>query len=377
MSDFYGWQPDPFGLHELRYLSQGSPTKLVRDGGVEGYDEPPSEEVQSPRAPELLSQAIAPPVGGQQWPPALTRGSVVPPIPVAKAGHSRARVVAVLAPLVLVVGLVIAAVLVFGGSSSHDAGAAAAFVQSASQTTLAQSTADIVISGNVSVGGDDVPITGSGAAVLTDAQQFAATVSFTASGVSFQEKEVLTDGHFYMGIESGGQDISSILPGKHWVEIPVPVGGGGSSGTGTSDPIAQLQLLAANGNQVAALGTKVIDGETDSGYAVTITRQNVLNGIQKFNVSSGLDAAAQKQLSQAAQNTPIPTIDVWFDSSKLLRRMSVAMNQVENGQAVSVNLDMDFESYGTPVSISAPLADYVATYNQFLAAEGTSSASEG
>jgi hypothetical protein len=149
----------------------------------------------------------------------------------------------------------------------------------------------------------------------------------------FQEKEVLTDGHFYMGIESGGQDISSILPGKHWVEIPVPVGGGGSSGTGTSDPIAQLQLLAANGNQVAALGTKVIDGETDSGYAVTITRQNVLNGIQKFNVSSGLDAAAQQQLSQAAQNTP--------------------------------------------VSISAPLADDVATYNQFLAAEGTSSASEG
>jgi hypothetical protein len=375
MSDFYGWQPDPFGLHELRYFSQGSPTKLVRDAGVEGYDEPPSEKDPTARAPEQVPQVTGPPLAGQQWQPDVTRGFVVPPIPVAKP-HSRRRVVTVLAPLILVVGLIVAAVVVFGGSSPRDAGAAAAFVQSASQTTLAQSTADIAISGNVSVAGDDVPITGSGAAVLTDAQQFAATVSFTASGVSFQEKEVLTDGHFYMGIESGGQDISSVLPGKHWVEIPVPVGVGVSSGTGTSDPIAQLQLLTANGNQVAALGTKVINGETDTGYAVTITRQNVLNGIQKFNASSGLDAAVQRQLSQAAQDTPIPTIDVWFDSSKLLRRMTVAINQVASGQAESVNLNMDFESYGTPVSIAAPSADDVATYSQFLAAEGTSSANE-
>jgi hypothetical protein len=81
MSDFYGWQPDPFGLHELRYFSQGSPTKLVRDDGVEGYDEPPGEEDRTPRAPELLAQAVAPPLGGQQWRPDVTRGSVMPPSP--------------------------------------------------------------------------------------------------------------------------------------------------------------------------------------------------------------------------------------------------------------------------------------------------------
>jgi hypothetical protein len=37
-----GWYPDPFGLHADRYFSEGGATRLVRDGGVESYDEPPS-----------------------------------------------------------------------------------------------------------------------------------------------------------------------------------------------------------------------------------------------------------------------------------------------------------------------------------------------
>jgi len=36
-----GWYRDPFGIHEDRWMSQGKPTKLVRDGGTESYDPPP------------------------------------------------------------------------------------------------------------------------------------------------------------------------------------------------------------------------------------------------------------------------------------------------------------------------------------------------
>jgi hypothetical protein len=39
-----GWYTDPYGRHEARWMSAGSPTKLVRDGGVESYEEPPDEE---------------------------------------------------------------------------------------------------------------------------------------------------------------------------------------------------------------------------------------------------------------------------------------------------------------------------------------------
>ncbi len=39
-----GWYTDPFGRHEARWLSDGIPTKLVRDGEEESYDDPPDEE---------------------------------------------------------------------------------------------------------------------------------------------------------------------------------------------------------------------------------------------------------------------------------------------------------------------------------------------
>jgi hypothetical protein len=38
----WGWHPDPYAVHEERYISaDGTPTKLVRDGGHESYDPPP------------------------------------------------------------------------------------------------------------------------------------------------------------------------------------------------------------------------------------------------------------------------------------------------------------------------------------------------
>lgn|SRR5215469_6132360 len=37
-----GWYRDPFGIHEDRWISQGLPTKVVRDGGRESYDPPPA-----------------------------------------------------------------------------------------------------------------------------------------------------------------------------------------------------------------------------------------------------------------------------------------------------------------------------------------------
>jgi hypothetical protein len=39
-----GWFTDPFGRHEARWMSDGSPTKLVRDGEEESYEDPPDEE---------------------------------------------------------------------------------------------------------------------------------------------------------------------------------------------------------------------------------------------------------------------------------------------------------------------------------------------
>lgn len=46
-----GWYTDPYGRHESRWMSDGKPTKLVRDGTVESHDEPPDEPPKSPAHP--------------------------------------------------------------------------------------------------------------------------------------------------------------------------------------------------------------------------------------------------------------------------------------------------------------------------------------
>ena len=39
-----GWHADPFGRHEARWMSDGTPTTLVRDGDVESCDAPQDED---------------------------------------------------------------------------------------------------------------------------------------------------------------------------------------------------------------------------------------------------------------------------------------------------------------------------------------------
>ena len=43
-----GWYRDPYGLHDARWISNGEPTSLVRDSGVESRDEPPPLPITHP-----------------------------------------------------------------------------------------------------------------------------------------------------------------------------------------------------------------------------------------------------------------------------------------------------------------------------------------
>jgi hypothetical protein len=58
VEELEGWCTDPFGRHEARWLSTGRPTKLVRDGAVESYDDPPDQEPT--QEPQLIEPEVAP-----------------------------------------------------------------------------------------------------------------------------------------------------------------------------------------------------------------------------------------------------------------------------------------------------------------------------
>jgi hypothetical protein len=54
-----GWYLDPYGLHEQRWFSDGTPTILVRDAGVEARDEPPPYPPPEPLVPVELTDSGA------------------------------------------------------------------------------------------------------------------------------------------------------------------------------------------------------------------------------------------------------------------------------------------------------------------------------
>lgn len=43
-----GWYNDPYRHHELRWISGGRATRLVRDGDVTSHDVPPAEPFEGP-----------------------------------------------------------------------------------------------------------------------------------------------------------------------------------------------------------------------------------------------------------------------------------------------------------------------------------------
>lgn len=248
-----------------------------------------------------------------------------------------------------------------------------AFVTSATQETLAQRTADITLEGSFSANGRTVPMTGSGQVdMTTDAMSMNASVS--ASGHSLQIRELGAEGQMYMSLTIDGRDMSQ-LAGRQWVELPFSMPSSGGS-LGSGNPVDQLRLLQAKGSTVKDKGTATINGFTCHGYAVTPSRAAMLDGFNKIAASSSLTPAQLQDIRSAINKASPPTITVWFDGDRLLRRMTMAM-QLATGQAGgTAGMTMDFSNYGAPVHISAPSRSQVMSYQDFTqalsGAEGTS-----
>jgi hypothetical protein len=53
-----GWYQDPFGAHQDRWFSAGTPTALVRDGETESHDPPPNEAIAGPLQDPVSSTPV-------------------------------------------------------------------------------------------------------------------------------------------------------------------------------------------------------------------------------------------------------------------------------------------------------------------------------
>lgn len=237
----------------------------------------------------------------------------------------------------------------------------AALVSESAHTTLAEKTADITLTGTISAAGQHIPMNGDGVADFTT-HAVSATISASIQGMNMHLKELMVDGQVYMGGTMGPVSFSE-LTGKDWVSLPVS--SSANQNLFGSDPLAQLQLLEQQGSTVTPIGKKTIDGHTATGYTIVPSRDAMVKGAQKIISQMGLDPSEASQIqSRIAQMQP-PTLTAWFDSSHLLREISVDLN-MGGGLGVSGSVVMDFTHYGVPVNVTAPPSSDVVSFQQFL-----------
>ena len=251
-----------------------------------------------------------------------------------------------------------------GASRAPGAGVApAVFVVSSATATLHQHSADVTISGSVSANGQTVPIDGTGYADF-DKDAFSANMTMNGPTGTLGEDEIAVGGHIYLSVGADGVSISQLTGGPHWVDVPVPEQDSSGLGTGNVDPLVQLQVLEHQGATATPLGTSTMEGETVSGYSVTPSQVEEQQAIQQEVQSGAIPQSAVPMVEQELQAIGTPTMDVYFDSSRLLRKLSVTFGG--GSSPVSASVQMTFGDYGTTVSIGPPAVSDVISYALFL-----------
>jgi hypothetical protein len=369
--ELQGWSYDPFGLHEARYFSAGRPTKLVRDGNVESYDEPPA-------GADELAHAAAAPGSAVGWAP--QPAGVSGPYPddpgfAAEApGRSRGRVLVAVA-LVTAAALVGGVVVVNGSRSTPNRAPAissVAFVTRSAGQTMAERTADMTLSGTIQVGGQSVAVSGTGEANFS-ANAMALDLNASTSSGPLSEKEVMAQGSLFFAFSVDGKGLGQVTGGREWIQMPAQASGSASL-TG-SDPSSSLSVLEQHGNTVRALGTKIIGGVSCQGYAATPSKQAMIASAKAEIARLGLSSAMASLELSLVQGMSPPTITVWIDAQGLIRQMSMSLQKMGLGSAMSVTMLVDFSHFGAPVLITAPAPSDTISYKSLLQTAGLNSLS--
>jgi hypothetical protein len=203
-SDPQGWYADPFGQHEARYFSAGHPTKLVRDGSAESFDEPPSTAYRGPlRRADDTDET----------------DSDTEPVQVAAAaaatrsrGRPRASVTMAvgLAAIGAIAAFVVFSKSVFPALARTPALSPVAFVNQSAQRTLTAGTADVTMYGTMPDGSRRDAVRGTGEANF-GADSLAVHVSVRGSGGSMTEDEVQINQNLYFNISINSRSLSQFL----------------------------------------------------------------------------------------------------------------------------------------------------------------------
>jgi hypothetical protein len=263
---------------------------------------------------------------------------------------------------VLSIGLV--AALAASGCGAEDSAKQAAsdaknaidpVAQAAETTTSKDGGMALTMTAKVGVGGQDVPMTGTGVVDRTG-KKGKMTLKTAAGGKSLTIDEII-DGHV---IYMGGDVFGSQLPeGKKWVKLDLDAEAakqgidlGALGGGASQDPAAALDYLKGAGPS-RKIGTATVNGTQTTQYHVDVDLRKV--------AAKSDDPDAKKAVEKLIQTSGVRTmpVDVWVDDQHLVRRERIAYTGTEQGQKASFDMTIDFTKFGVDVDVAAPPAAQV------------------
>ena len=156
-----------------------------------------------------------------------------------------------------------------------------AAILDATQSSLAQDSADIAMVVKATVGSKSIGVTGSGTVDLANsAMQMSMTVQGVPAMAGTSISTVLVDGTTYISYPG----ITTLLPGKSWISQPTSTSN--ASGVGVSNVSDMLRLLAAKGAVVTRVGAGTIGSTAVTSYDVTLSPSLISSQVSALGVPS-------------------------------------------------------------------------------------------
>jgi hypothetical protein len=189
-----------------------------------------------------------------------------------------------------------------------------------------------------------------------------------ALGGALQLAMVINHGTVYMKLPTS---LTSRLPGiKPWLELNLNQAGSGSGGSAISsllsssrqlsDPGQYFQWLhAVAGGSLENLGTATVNGVQTTHYRADVSLSQLSQTLRSGNQPALAQAETQLRKTIAGGKVPI---DVYIDSSNLVRRIVINEATTAGGKTASSTTTLDFPQYGSQPAPTVPPSSQVTNF---------------
>jgi hypothetical protein len=158
----------------------------------------------------------------------------------------------------------------------------------------------------------------------------------------------------------------NVPTGTRWLKLdPGTPGAAGSGSLSPGDPTANLDFLRGVTGNVQDLGSATVGGAKTTHYEFTM---DLTQAVQRAPASQR--AQVQQAVNAIGGAKTIPAA-MWIDAQGRMRRFSTTIDERQGSGTAHIAETVEYSSFGTPVSVSAPPASQVFDFSQFLGPLGS------